>query len=334
MARRYIKDLPAGEVIEDEIFLLTQKDLRMTTNGAHYIHAVLADKTGNMPARLWQASQELYDTMPQDGFVRVRGRTESYKGALQFIIEAVRTVQADEVELEHFLPKTGNDIDAMHTRVLAILRQITDRRVLFLIKQFVEDRELMDQFKRAPAAKQIHHAYIGGLLEHTLNLLELVVLICPRYPQVNMDLMLAGTFLHDIGKTRELIWQGAFKYSDEGQLLGHLAIGTMILNTKVEQAGKELGEPVPDRLVWLLEHMILSHHGEHQFGSPCLPRTPEALVLHYIDNLDAKLELVRREIAESDATDPEAHWTGYVRSLERRLFKADVFEQPADQHPA
>jgi len=331
MARRYIKDLPTGEIIEDEIFLLTQKDLRMTSNGAYYIHAVLADKTAQMPARVWQASQELYDTLPQDGFVRVRGRTESYKGSLQFIIEGIRPIDPGEVDLDEFLPKTEKDIDAMYSRVIEILRKIQDRNVLFLVKQFVEDQPLMAQFKRAPAAVQVHHAYIGGLLEHTLNILELAMLICPRYPQINMDLMLAGTFLHDIGKTTELASTAAFKYTDTGQLIGHSVIATMMLEQKVRQARKDLGRPFPDRLLRVLEHMILSHHGDYQFGSARLPSTPEAIALHYLDNLDAKLELCRREIAEANATDPDANWTTYVRSLERRLFKADPFAAPTDE---
>ncbi len=323
MARRYVKELPSGEILKDVIFMLTQKDLRSTNNGALYIHAVLADRSGQIPARMWQASQELYSLLPQDGFVKVSGRTESYKGTMQLIIDGIKPVDPakEQLNLDEFLPQTDKDIDSMIKRVFDMLRQIKDRDILYLIKQFVDDEELMEQFKRAPAAVQMHHACIGGLLEHTLNLMELAALIGPRYAQIDMDMMLAGTFLHDIGKTRELTWDGAFKYSDGGQLVGHLVIGAMMLQEKAGKAGTELGHAIPDETVKVLQHMILSHHGEYAFGSPKLPMTAEAIALHYIDNLDAKLEQVRLQIEESETTDPEANWTGYVRSLERKLYK-------------
>lgn len=330
MARTYIADLPPGTTIDGEVFLLKQKDLRGTAQGALYIHAVLADKTGQMPARLWQATQELYNLLPQDGFVRVRGRSESYRGALQFIIEGIDTVPIDQVNLEEFLPKTEKDIDQMYNRLVDVLRGVKDQNLLYLIKQFVGDSELIEQFKTAPAAVQVHHACIGGLLEHTLNVLELALLICPRYPQINQDLMLVGTFLHDIGKTRELTWASTFKYTEPGQLVGHLLIGAMLIEQKSQAAEADLGRPFPSRLLQILQHMIISHHGNYEFGSPKLPMTAEAIMLHYLDNLDAKLEIVRIQIAESDKTDPDADWTGYIRSLERKLFKADPFASPEE----
>jgi len=326
MARRYIKDLSSGEIIDGEVYMLAQKELRSTTAGQLYIHAILADKTGRLPARVWQASQQLYDLLPQDGFIQVRGRTDSYKGSLQFIIEGVQPVATDQVDLAEFLPKTDKDVEQMYRRLLEILRGIKDRNLLYLVKQFVEDGELMEQFKSAPAAVQNHHACIGGLLEHTLNVLELVLLIGRRYPQLNVDLLVAGTFLHDLGKTRELAWAGAFKYTDGGQLVGHVVIGAMLAEQKARQAETELGGPFPRGLLEVLQHMILSHHGSYEFGSPKLPMTAEAVALHYLDNLDAKLDMVRREIEQSDQTDPDTDWTRYVKSLERRLFKGDASE--------
>ncbi|NLX07442.1 MAG: HD domain-containing protein [Phycisphaerae bacterium] len=325
MSRRYIKDLASGDTLDDQVFLLTQKDLRSANNGSLYIHAVLADRTGQMPGRVWQASQELYNLLPQDGFVKVRGRTESYKGSLQFIIEGIKAVDVSAADVEELLPKTAKDIDQMKRRVLEILRMVKDRNVLYLVKQFVDDKKLMEQFCKAPAAVQMHHACIGGLLEHTLNLMELVLLVGPRYPQIDMDLMIAGTFLHDIGKTHELTCEGAFKYSDGGQLVGHLVIGALFIEQKARLAEKELGEPFPERILHLLQHMVLSHHGEYELGAARLPMTAESLALHHLDNLDAKLEMVRLEIESANATDPETSWTGYVRSLERRLYKGGLY---------
>jgi 3'-5' exoribonuclease len=295
MTRQYLKELSSGQIVDDEIYMLTQKDLRTAANGSLYIHAVLADRTGQMPARMWQASQELYILLPQSGFVRVRGRTESYKGALQFIIEGIQPVETDEVDMDEFLRKTEKDVDKMSKRLLEILRQIKDRDLLFLIKQFVEDRDLMDRYKRAPAAVQMHHAYLGGLLEHTLNVLELVALIAKRYPQIRM--------------------------------------GAMMVEAKAKRAEAELGHPFPEPLLRVLQHMILSHHGDYQFGSPRLPMTAEAIALHHLDNLDAKLAMVQQQIEESDQTDPDSHWTSYVKALERRLFKGDVFEPTPEAQP-
>jgi 3'-5' exoribonuclease len=326
MARAYIKSLSAGQFVDGEVYLLAQKDLRSTTQKSLYIHAVLADRTGQILARIWQASQELYDLLPQDGFVRVRGRTESYKGALQFIVEGIDPVPIEQVDLEEFLAKTEQDIDQMYKRLLDVLRGIKDQHLLYLVKQFVSDEPLMKRFKSAPAAIQMHHACIGGLLEHTLNVLELVLLIVPRYSQINPDLMLAGAFLHDIGKTRELTWDSVFKYTEEGQLVGHLLIGSMLVEEKAKAVAAELGRPFPLRLLQVIQHMILSHHGDYAFGSPKLPMTTEAISLHYLDNLDAKLDMARRQIAESDSTDPDADWTGYIKGLDRKLFKADVFK--------
>ena len=195
-----------------------------------------------------------------------------------------------------------------------------------MIKEFLSDKDLMEKFKRAPAAVNMHHSYLGGLLEHTLNLLELALVIGPKYPQVNMDLLLAGTFLHDIGKTQELEYDIAFKYSDEGQLIGHLVIGAIMVEQKARNVQDETGGVFPQELMQMLQHIILSHHGEHEFGSPVLPKTAEAIILHYIDNLDAKVEQVRTQIEKSQQTDPDSNWTGYIKSLERTLFKKNIME--------
>ena len=326
MARRFISELSPGEFIEDEIYCLAQKDLRSTTNGSLYIHAVLSDKTGQIPARMWQASEDLYKELEQQGFVRVRGRTENYKGSLQFIIEGIRPVSSDEVNVEDFLPHTERDIEEMFERMLEILRKIKNRNLLFLLKEFLDDKELMEKFKRAPAAVNMHHSYLGGLLEHTLNLLELALFVGTRYSQINPDLLLAGVFLHDIGKTQELEYEIAFKYSDEGQLVGHLVIGAIMVEKKARLVQEKTGQEFPRELIQMLQHIILSHHGEHEFGSPVLPKTAEAVALHYLDNLDAKVEQIRAQVEKSQQSDPESNWTGYIKSLERPLFKKNIMD--------
>jgi len=329
MERTFISDLQPGCHI-DQVFLITQKDLRTTTNGALYIHTVLADRTGQMPARMWQASETIYQTLPENGFVRLVGRTESYKGNLQFIIEAVRPADLDRIDPGDFLPQTSGDIEKMYARVLEIMRTVENRHLLLLVKQFVADEPLMGQFKQAPAAIGLHHARIGGLLEHTLNMLELVLLICPRFPQLNRDLMLVGTFLHDMGKTAELKWETGFAYTEKGQLVGHLVEAATWVKEQARAVEQELNEPFPPRLLWAVQHLILAHHGRYEFGSPKLPMMAEALALHHLDNLDAKLDLIEGEITDEKYKDEP--FTRYLTAMEAKLYRADLLPEPeADQ---
>jgi len=322
MARRYIKDLVPGERLEDQIFLIVSKDLRTTSQGGLYIHAVLADRTGQIPARAWQASEAMYASMPEAGFLRFKGRTESYKGSLQFIIEAMRPVDPNSVDLGEFLPHTERDIEQMWERLKAILRTIQNKPLLGLVGQFINDEQLMAKFRRAPAAVQLHHCYIGGLLEHTLNVLELALVVLDRYPQLNRDLVLAGVFLHDIGKSTELTYETSFGYSDQGQLVGHVVQATIWIEEKAAAVEADTGEPFPEPLKTVLQHIVLAHHGKHEFGSPKLPAVPEAVAVHYLDNIDAKLHQFLHAI-ETDP-DPNTNWTAYIRSLETKVYKADV----------
>jgi 3'-5' exoribonuclease len=322
MGKRYIAEMSAGESIESEVFLISSKDLRTTTNGSLYIHAVLADRTGQMPARMWQASEILYNTLPEGGFVELKGRTESYKGNMQFIIDAIRPVDQDGVNPADFLRTTEHDIDAMWESLLAILRTVENKHLQLLIKQFVTDEQFVTRFKRSPAAATMHHAYIGGLLEHTLRLLEIAQLVIPRYPEVSLDLVLTGLFLHDVGKTVELNCDTAFSYSDEGQLIGHINLAANWIEQKAATVAAESGEPFPERIKWSLQHIVLSHHGQYEFGSPKLPATPEAVAIHHIDNLDAKLNTYLGLIKND--RDAKSRWTNYNHLLGTKVFKDDV----------
>jgi 3'-5' exoribonuclease len=320
--RRFIAEMGPGEFIEDQVFLIASKDLRTTSQGSLYIHAVLADRTGQVPARIWQASEAQYEQMPEGGFLRFRGRSESYKGSLQFIIEGMRPVNPKELDMGDFLPATEQDVEAMFKRVKEILRGIQNRELLLLVKEFVSDEGLMGAFRRAPAAVQLHHAFLGGLLEHTLNVLELALVTMPRYPDVSLDLVLAGIFLHDLGKTSELAYETSFSYSDRGQLVGHIAQCVIWIEEKARAVEAETGKAFPAEIKTALQHIVLSHHGQYEFGSPKLPATPEAVAVHYLDNLDAKLHLYLREIAND--SDAGATFTNYVRSLETKVYKKDV----------
>jgi 3'-5' exoribonuclease len=328
MARRNIADMVPGERTEDQVFRIASKDLRNTTQGSLYIHAILADASGQIVARMWQASESIYNSIPEDGFLRIKGRTESYKGNLQFIIEALRPVNPDQVDLSEFLPHTDQDIGEMWARTEQILGRITEPDLAALMQAFLADTELVERFKRAPAAAQLHHAFIGGLLEHTLNVLELALLVIPRYPRLSLDLVLAGVFLHDLGKTAELKYDTNFGYTDEGQLVGHIVQGAIWIDQKAQAVAEKTGKPFPTELKAILQHMVLSHHGSYEFGSPKLPAVPEAIALNHLDNLDAKVYMFLREI--DNDPDPDSHWSNYCRALSSKIYKKDIMGTRGD----
>lgn len=322
VGRRFIAEIKAGERVEDEVFLIRSKDLRTTTNGGLYIHAVLMDKTGQLVARAWQASEDMFLGMPEGGFLRFKGRAENYKGNLQFIIDAMRPAEPGSYDFADFLPATKHDVTAMWKRVVDILRQIKHPQLSALIDEFLDDKEMMERFRKAPAAAAMHHAYIGGLLEHTLSVLEVALRIVPHYTGLSLDLVLAGLFLHDIGKSSELSFDTSIGYTDDGQLIGHITQAVIWIDKKADAVAARTGKPFDKELRWVLEHIVLAHHGQYAFGSPKLPAVPEAIAVHYIDNLDAKLSMFFAEIGND--RDPASRWTNYNKALETKVYKPDV----------
>lgn len=328
-SHRFIENLKAGESLPDEVFLVSQKDLRTTTNGSLYIHIVFADRTGQVLGRMWNATQEQYDVIPEGGFIRIRARVESYKGNLQVIVDGLRPAADGEFDVGDFMPHTKCDIEEMWKQLLAIMRTIKNRHLLALVSAFIKDEVIVVGYKKAPAAVQLHHAYIGGLLEHTLSVLQLATRVLgekddstSHYPKVSRDLVLAGIFLHDIAKIVELTFETNFTYSTAGQLVGHITQAAIWIDQKVGEAETATGERFPQDMQDVLTHIVLSHHGTHEFGSPRLPACPEAILVHYLDNIDAKLNIFLTHI--DNAKDAESDWTEYVRSIETRVFKKDV----------
>ncbi len=316
--RRYVNQLMAGETV-DQVFLVRDKDLRTTKTGGLYLQCTLCDKGGTVAGRMWQISESIYNAVPVDGFLHVKGRTEEYRGTLQLIIDACRPWPAEKVDLADFLAVTKKDVEEMWGELVDILRGIKNPHLHLLIKKFLEDHDLVAAYKRAPAAMQMHHPFIGGLLEHTLNVARAAKLLLPMYPQLNADLVLAGVFLHDIGKTAELAAGTTMAYTDRGQLVGHITIAAVWVAAKAAAGAEETSEPFPAKIVDLLQHIILSHHGQHEYGSPKLPAIPEAFFIHYLDNLDAKMFMTTNAI-ESDP-DPNTSFTSYLHALETRVYK-------------
>jgi 3'-5' exoribonuclease len=330
--RRFVNEIKAGETL-DQVFLVIDKELRTTRKGDPYITCTLADKTGQIPARMWQATEAFFSSVPLDGFLQVKGRAEDYRGSLQLIIDACRPFPKDKVKLDDFLAVTQRDVEKMWSELLEHLRGIKDRPLKLLIKKFVEDRQFVAGFKRAPAAMQMHHPFIGGLLEHTLNVVRAAEKLLPMYPKLNADLVLAGAFLHDMGKIAELAAGTGVTYTDRGQLIGHITIGAIWLGEKAAALAAETSEPFPARTLDLLQHIVLSHHGIHEYGSPKLPMIPEAYFIHYLDNLDAKMFMTVRDI-EGDL-DAASAFTPYNRELQTRLYKRSAkLTEPDETTPS
>jgi len=319
MAHKFISEIGSGETIND-IYMVREPILRSTTRGDLYIAMYICDRSGQLNGRMWQASEAIYNSLPKPGFVHVQGRSELYQNNLQIVVNNISVVDAGKVTLDDFLSRTDKDTVQMFKEVKGIVGGIKNPQLKLLVEEFLADGELMDKFCRAPAAMKMHHDCLGGLLEHTHNVLRVAVAILPFYPKVQEDLVLAGIFLHDIGKTEELTYDIAFAYTDSGQLIGHIVKSLLMVNQKAELLAAK-GTPVDKEVVDALGHIILSHHGRYEFGSPKLPATPEAFMVSYIDDLDAKMNQVTTAI-NSETSD--SNWTAWQKALETRLYRKRV----------
>jgi 3'-5' exoribonuclease len=320
-----------GEAIE-EVYLVSDKQLRANRNGNLYLQVELRDRTGAISARLWNAGEHLFRSFDTGDFLQVKGKVQLFQGALQMILSHIERIEAEKIELADFLPHTEHDVSKLLERLRGILLRLGNPHLKALVECFLMDDEFLRGFCQAPAGIRNHHAYLGGLLEHVVTLLDAAERILPLYPELDRDLLLAGIFLHDIGKVRELSFGKAFAYTDEGQLVGHLIIGVEMLMEKAAKVPDLTGEPFPPELLLRLKHMILSHHGSYEYGSPRLPMTPEAIALHHLDNFDAKVHSFTRDIREDRNT--TSAWTPYNQSLQRRLFKGAIEGEESLYSPA
>lgn len=319
MAHLFVDQIKPGQMLEDT-FMVTQPVLRNTTRGDFYIAMFLSDKTGKLNGRMWQATQQLYDSLPNEGFVKIRGKSELYQGAMQVVINDIVVVDPDNVTLSDYMPRTEKNISEMFNEVNEILGEVKNPTVRALLSEFLVDKDLMKQFCTAPAAVQMHHNYLGGLLEHTHSMLKVAKAILPLYPKVQPDLVLAGIFLHDMAKTSELSYKLGFSYTTKGQLVGHLVEGVTMIEEKAKALIAKGTEIDPD-VIANIEHLILAHHGQYDFGSPKLPATPEAFMISRLDDLDAKMNQVVNEI-ENEPGDND--WTAWKNPLQTRLYRKRV----------
>lgn len=289
--------------------------------GGQYLALTLADKSGQFEGRMWEDFAEALATCSAGCYVKVQGRIDKYQGKFQITLQKMRLAQENEVEVADFQPHTEYDVDDMWAELRGYVDRFVNEDLKRLCFAFLDDPMLGPAFKEAPAAKGLHHAWIGGLLEHVVFLVRMCERVAPQYPEVDSDLIMTGAILHDFGKVRELAWKSAFSYTTEGQLLGHISIVIGMIHDKVREL-----ENFPERLRVLVEHLILSHHGRLEFGSPKLPMTPEAIVFSAIDDLEAKMQNMRAEFKRAqDAGKSADEVTDYSRSMERSLLNSQAY---------
>ena len=321
MTRQFVKQLGDQESV-DEVFVASGKQLRPNRNGNLYLQVQLSDRSGAINAMLWNANEKMYRSFENGDYVRAEGTSQLYQGAIQMIATQITKADVSEVKEEDFMAIDTQHIDHLSVRLAEILRTVEDVHLRTLAEAFMADDEFMRKFTRAPAGVKNHHAYVGGLLEHVVNIMEVSLAIAGRYPQLDRDLLILGIFLHDMGKINELSYDRGFAYTDEGQLIGHLVIAVGLLEKKVAEAEHLAGEPIPGDLVLQLKHMIVSHHGSYEYGSPKLPMTLEAVALHHLDNLDAKIHSFDQLMRDDPSVD--SLWTHYNANLGRKLYKSDA----------
>jgi 3'-5' exoribonuclease len=336
MRRLFLRDAQPGDTVED-VFMISGKQLGATNQGKPYIKAIIGDRSCTMNARMWNAGKDVFNALPDSGFVKVRGRVENYQNNNQFIIEQTWAAKDGSFEVGDLIPSTEKDVPQMCARLHELCGSIQNRHLAAVVQAYLDDEPLMANFCKAPAAMSFHHAFLGGLLEHTLNAMEVADTIVRFYPGLNRDIVLAGVFLHDIAKTWELSYDSSFSYTDGGQLIGHIVKSVIWVEEKAKQAADALGEPIPRPLIEVLEHIILSHHDRPEFGSPKTPATPEAIAVHMIENMDAKLTMALGSCRRDDGA--EGNWTEYMKAFSGKLYRpdvapADVIDSDVDEKPA
>lgn len=317
-----IRTIPANAYVEG-VYSIVNPQIGSTRAGKSYLKCLLRDATGEIVTRQWSFDESTLADLSAAGFVWAAGHTQVYNGQIQFIAEQVKPVDVDEDELASLLPTTAFDIEKMFQEVRAILGTIVHPAMKALADTYLADEELMAAFRRCPAAVSVHHAFIGGLLEHTWQLLKLADAMLPLYPMLSRDMVIMGLFLHDLGKTVELKWEKGFEYTTEGNLIGHVVRGAIWLPVKAAVAAKETGERITPDALRALQHILLTHHGELEHGAVKVPATPEAIFVAMLDNLDAKTATALAHTRNPLARETDGPFTEKVWALGTRLYRPD-----------
>jgi len=328
MKPHFVADLQEGQLVTS-LFLVRRKEIRTSERtGTSWLHLDLADRTGTISAKMWENFEPLAKTFERDDVIHVRARVKLYNGQKEMALEQITPAIESQYDLADFLPHTKHDVAALYAGLGAAVGAVKNPWLKRLLASVVEDPEIAQKLKRAPAAMTMHHAYIGGLIEHVVSLIGMARLVVAHYPELDADLLLAGVVLHDIGKMDELQYARGIDYTTEGRLLGHIMIGAALVRAKIQAI-----PDFPAPLATLVEHLILSHHGTHEFGSPSLPQTREAVALHFIDDMDSKLAAMRATLDSAASAPPNEVWTERNPSLRRALLRVDSFLGSAQASP-
>ncbi|MCX7769767.1 MAG: HD domain-containing protein [Proteobacteria bacterium] len=324
MSRKFINELKENDHVEN-VFFVAEKSLGTGKTGKSFLSLKLSDKSGILDGKIWDRVEHFNNLFERDDFVFIKGIIQSYQGTFQIIISDIRKAQEKEINLEHFIPDSGKDIEKLWQAFLDECSIIKDPYLKKLFsKIFIEDQEIQEKFRNYPAAKSLHHAYKGGLLEHSLNIVKLAKYICNFYEyNINRDLLVIASALHDIGKIYELNFSYITSYTTDGKLLGHIILADELIIRK-----SFLIENFPQKTLNLLRHILISHHGEYEYGSPKRPKTLEALIIHFLDNLDAK---INGFISALEKDTQNGDWTGVVKSFDRQLYKGTINGEYEDE---
>jgi len=309
----YVKDIKTGDKVSD-VFLAAEKNLAYSQKGAPYLNLRLRDKTGEVDGKIWENALAWDKAFKKGDLIHIQARALVFKNTLQLSIIELKRIEDAEVELADYFPVARGDHAEMFAGILDYAAQVQTPCLSALLQAFFKDEAIVPLFKRAPAAKGFHHVYIGGLLEHTLSVVRLLDQTARHYTGINRDLLITGGILHDIGKIYEFSYERIIEYSDPGRLVGHIVMGVEMIDAKIAMI-----PDFPEQTAMELRHLILSHHGVLEYGSPKRPKTLEALIVHYMDDLDAKVNAFQEYIR--DARDEESDWTPYHRLFDRYIYK-------------
>ena len=309
----YIRDIKSGDKVVD-YFLVSEKNLAFSQKGAPYLNVRLKDKTGELDGKIWDNAREWDKAFKKGDIIRIEARSANYKNLIQLSIAELKKAADEDVDLSDYLPTARKNGEQMLAELMGLVETVDTPPLKALLYSFFQDEELASLFRKAPAAKGFHHIYLGGLLEHTLSVARLLDLACAHYAGIDRDLLLTGGILHDIGKVYEFSYDRIIEYSDEGRLVGHIVMGVEMVDKRIAAL-----PDFPAHLALKLRHILLSHHGDLEYGSPKRPKTVEALIVHFMDDLDAKVNAFQEYIAA--APDDDSGWTPFHRLFERFIYK-------------
>jgi len=302
-------------------FVVASKQVKSKKSGEPYLALTLADRSGHLEAKVWDNVSEIMESFGQDDFVKVKGLLNKFNNRFQLTVHKLRRMAESEVDFGDYLPKCPRDVDALWRTLGDFVASFQNPHLKALVLAFMDDPDIAAAYRTAPAAKSLHHAYIGGLLDHVVSLCRLCDLACRNYPLIDRDLLLTGAFLHDIGKVRELIVRKSISYTTEGRLLGHISLGYEMVAEKINAI-----PGFSQELSMLLKHIMLSHHGEYEFGSPKRPKIQEAVIINYLDDLSAKINNFQATLKRENVGAGE--WTAFSKMHDRYLYRQKDYTEP------